>query len=155
MEISIRPYGESDLERVIEIWIEGGASTGLPPLPVMNTEKLRASIPEKVVNGSRLIYVACFQNEVVAFIVFWADRLDQLFVHPRFQRNGIGKQLLQFAQSIKPQGYWLYAIAANEGANRFYLREGLHPAGIEIEPELDIELVKYEWKPVGAFKVRH
>ena len=149
MDISIRPYGAPDLERIIDIWIEGHDSTGLPRIPIINAERLRSEIPERVNKGSHVIYVACSQNELVAFVIFWADRLDQLFVHPRFQRNGIGKKLLQFAQSVRPHGYWLYALAANDGANRFYQREGLQRIGTEIEPELGIDLVRYGWKPTG------
>lgn len=153
MEISIRPYRESDLERVIAIWIESWASTRLPPIPLLDPEKLRSgnrSIPEAMRKHSLLIYVACVGNDIIAFMVFWQDRLDQLFVDPHFQRKGIGKKLLQFAQTVRPHGFWLYAIAANKDAHRFYLREGLSQTGAEIEPELGIDLIRYEWRPTPA-----
>ena len=155
MEISIRPYHAPDMERVITIWMESSASTDLPTIPLLenNAEKLRfgdRSISEVIRKRNILIYVACIRDDIVAFVIFWGDRLDQLFVDPRFQRRGIGKVLLQFAMTIRPQGFWLYAIAANKDARRFYLREGLQQTGTEIEPELGIDLVKYEWRPTAT-----
>ena len=154
MEVSIRPYQESDLERIIAIWLEGWASSLLPFIPVrkrinsrITPERLRTSIPEKAKNGERLIYVACFQNDVVAFIIFWENNLDQLFVDARFRRKGIGKKLVEFAKAIRPQGFWLHTAAASRDANSFYLGVGLQHTAVELHPELELELAKYEWRP--------
>ena len=149
-DVSIRRYGDSDLEHVITIWLDGWASVRLPSFPVekcrINAEHLRSSIPERVNKGGQ-IYVASFQSEVVAFIVLRENNLDQLFVAPRYQRKGIAKKLLEFAREIRPRGFWLHTFAASEDANRFYVREGLRRTGSDIDPELGLELVMYEWRP--------
>ena len=152
MDVSIRLYNDSDLERVIAIWMEGWASTGLAfKPPILNAETLRTRIPEACTRGIVLIHVACVRTDVVAFIIFKDDKLDQLFVDPRFQRKGIGRKLVEFARATRPHGFWLTAAAASQGANRFYQREGLKLTGVVFDPELPgHEFARYEWKATNA-----
>lgn len=61
-------------------------------------------------------------------IVGWLDVrdgwVDQLHVRRSRLGQGHGKVLLDHAKALSPNGLKLYAFQVNEGARRFYAREG-------------------------------
>jgi ribosomal protein S18 acetylase RimI-like enzyme len=63
-------------------------------------------------------------GEIVAMLVLEAEWIDQLYVDPGFAGIGIGTQLLDFAKRARPQGLRLWTFVSNEGAQRFYERNG-------------------------------
>lgn len=85
-------------------------------------------------------------NEKDNFRAFWLDDaligvyflkndvLNILAVHPRYQRQGYGKEILQFClhhminEKQIPEVY-LYVIDKNEGAHHFYLNNGFTVTG--------------------------
>lgn len=62
-------------------------------------------------------------DRVVGFLARDGGEICALYVHPDAQGQGIGKALLDQAKSAQsPLTLWTFQ--ANEGAQRFYLREG-------------------------------
>ena len=145
MNVSIRPYEDSDLESIIEVLLRGWESSGVPYSSPHDAGTLRSKIPRGIERGLA-IYVAVFNALVVGFIFLNGEKLDQLYVDPNYQRRGVGRKLIEFVKGIRPSGFWLTAIAASHDARRFYEREGLRPICMEID--LGIEVMRYEWTPV-------
>src|SRR5262245_53941352 len=111
MNLSIRTYKDSDLERVIEIWLRGWQSANLDIRNPHDAEKLRSIIPKWIKEGV-LAYVAVVNRSVVGFVMLKGDALGQLYVDPNHQRKGIGKKLVDSAKQIRATGFWLTAIAS-------------------------------------------
>ena len=147
MSLSIRPYEDSDLERVIEVWLRGWDSAKLRVHSPHDAERLRSIIP-RWIEGGVLAYVAVVGTTVVGFVMLRGEELGQLYVDPDYQRKGIGRKLLEFTKQIRATGFSLTAIAASIDAMRFYEREGLLRTGMEIDRGSGIEVMRYEWRPV-------
>lgn len=52
------------------------------------------------------------------------DRLEQLYVVPEAQGQGVGTALLDLAKRLRPRGLQLWAFESNTAAHRFYERHG-------------------------------
>ena len=93
-------------------------------------------------------------NEVVGFAI--ADLLDNniwaLFVHPGFEKLGIGKKLLDemidwyFTQTDKI--VWL-GIAPKTRAEGFYRKAGWKEIGVHGKGEIKFEMTKELWRSLN------
>jgi GNAT superfamily N-acetyltransferase len=72
--------------------------------------------------------------------------LEQLFVAPGAQNNGIGKRLLDFAKAKLPGGFHLTTALASR-AGRFYEREGLIRGETSVNPRFGHAEVRFDWVP--------
>lgn len=69
------------------------------------------------------IYVWRQDGQICGFAGLQEQYLAGLFIHPDWQGQGIGSQLIKMLQQ-KKAGLTLHVFAENEGAVRFYLRHG-------------------------------
>jgi GNAT superfamily N-acetyltransferase len=83
----------------------------------------------------------------VAFMAMNKDFIDQLYIHPDYQRRGIGRALLDFARRLSPDHLWLYTLQINVGARAFYEKNGFvaEKFGISPPPENEPD-VEYHWR---------
>lgn len=77
--------------------------------------------------GSSYVYEQ--DGEIVGWVDVHNDWLDQLYCRRGSTGQGIGKQMVDFAKSLSPTGLQLWTFQVNEGARRFYAREGF----VEVE----------------------
>jgi GNAT superfamily N-acetyltransferase len=145
MEIVIRPYAEADFDAVTGVWFTSWESIGIGlPEPSLQTE-LRERFPREIAGGWS-VYVAATGVEIVAFLALQGNRLQQLFVAPSMQGNGVGKHLLDFVKAQRPGGFYLTTPTEGRAA-RFYEREGLKRGEVSIHPRFGHEVVRYDWYP--------
>jgi len=71
------------------------------------------------------------------------DFIDQLYIHPDYWRQGIGKMLLDFAK----ERLWLYTLQINVNARAFYEKNGFvaEKFGFSDPPENEPD-VQYHWR---------
>jgi GNAT superfamily N-acetyltransferase len=83
----------------------------------------------------------------VAFMAMEHDFIDHLYVHPDYQRQGIGVALLEHARSQSPQHLWLYTLQVNKNARAFYEKNGFtaEKFGVSPPPENEPD-VEYHWR---------
>jgi len=62
-------------------------------------------------------------DEIFGFIAFHEGWVDHLYIHPREQRRGLGRTLLQIAKE-RFSGLQLWTFQKNLGARRFYEGQG-------------------------------
>src|SRR5262245_58146239 len=95
------------------------------------------------------IWVVEEEGEVVGFAALEDNVLGYIYVHPRAQGRGIGTELLDKIKARRSGGFTLWTHQPNEGARRFYEREGL--VAVEFTDgagnEEKVPDVRYEWKP--------
>jgi ribosomal protein S18 acetylase RimI-like enzyme len=86
---------------------------------------------------------------LVGILVLDGEWIDQLYVDPDLTRAGIGAELIAVAQRERPDGLRLWTFVSNEGAQRFYLRQGFE----EVERrdgsrnEEGAPDIQYVWSP--------
>jgi GNAT superfamily N-acetyltransferase len=74
------------------------------------------------------VFVECevwgaFDGELIGFIAFREGWIDQLYVAPDRQRQGVGATLLQIAKAAS-SSLSLWTFQRNPGARRFYEKHG-------------------------------
>ena len=96
MDLKIRTYKHADMEDVIHIWKECGL------IRSWNNPKL--DIQRKVNTQKDLFFVGELSNKIIATAMFGYEGhrgwLNYFAVIPEFQKNGFGKQLLEFGEMI-------------------------------------------------------
>jgi putative acetyltransferase len=134
-DIEVRPAAAGELDSVAALWRESALAIDGPPQQVPPLEAMRRRIDAELQTGWAL-YVAMRGSQLVGMLAIKPAEawLDQIFVGPGEQRQGVGKALLDVAKQAMPHGFELRMAATNERAGRFYehegltrLREGVHP----------------------------
>ena len=74
-------------------------------------------------------YVFEDEGEVLAWLDVEPGWVHQLYCRRGSTGRGVGRQLLKFAKSLSPKGLELWTFQVNDGARRFYAREGF----VEVE----------------------
>ncbi len=143
MEISIRPLQEADLETVVDLWLKSS---------IKAHSFIEASFWEGQVNAMREVYipsadtwVADYEGMLVGFVSLNEEMLAALFVHPFFQGNGIGKQLLQFAME-QSDSLVLSVYKENKRAMDFYRKQGFEAVQEQVDKHTGMPEVIMVWE---------
>jgi GNAT superfamily N-acetyltransferase len=130
MKASLRSATPADAAAVAEVLVESRRAF-LPFAPSAHTPaEVRCWVAEQLIPCGNVHVVELHGNVVAAMAtseqhgVSW---IDQLYVLPGYERQGIGKQLLHFAHATLRPPIRLYTFQANSGARRFYERHGYEP----------------------------
>jgi ribosomal protein S18 acetylase RimI-like enzyme len=147
LQTIIRLARASEYDEVARVWMESWASTGLEDPSNFLLAKLRARVPMEIEKGWSL-YVADDNGKLAAMLALHLpDRyLDQLFVAPEYQGDGLGRQLLAFTRQHLPDEIWLRCVRENEKAWRWYEREGFVIEKEQVEPTTGRMMKYYRWR---------
>lgn len=98
------------------------------------------------------VRVAIMDNHPVGFMAIKNDFIDQLYIHPDFQRRGIGARLIEFARGASPDHLWLYTLKINTIARAFYEKQrfAAEKFGCSPPPENEPD-VEYHWRNRHAY----
>ncbi len=144
---TIRPARDDEYDAVARVWMSSWASTGLEGASEVLLAKLRARISQEIARGWSL-YVAEDEKRLAAMLALHLpDRyLDQLFVAPEYQAQGLGRKLLAFTRAQLPDEIWLRCAQGNEKAWRWYERDGFVLEKEAVEPITGFSMRYYRWK---------
>lgn len=144
----IREFRDDDFDAVTILWRvarekllpEGQTDTGHYFYEDQNY--LRGHVLKK-----NQVWVVDVGDRPVAFMAMENDFIDQLYIHPDFQRRGIGLELLNFARQQSPEHLWLYTLQVNVNARAFYEKNGFvaEKFGFSPPPENEPD-VEYHWR---------
>ena len=146
----IRPARPDEYEAVARVWMESWVSTGLEDASDALLAKLQARVRREIDNGWSL-YVADDDGRIAAMLALHLSEryLDQLFVAPDYQGQGLGRLLLGFTRKHLPDEIWLRCVRENEKAWRWYEREGFVFEKEQVEPTTGFVMKYYWWKKEG------
>jgi GNAT superfamily N-acetyltransferase len=143
----IRPALPHEYDEVARVWMESWVSTGLAEASNFLLANLRARVRKEIEDGWSL-YVADDGGIFAAMLALHLPKkyLDQLFVAPEYQGQGIGRQLLAFTREQLPNEIWLRCVRENEKAWRWYEREGFVHEKEEIASATGFMMKYYRWR---------
>ena len=133
-EISIRRFIESDASHASSLIRYCWESMHLGDYEAEGiASQLESTTPEKLfaLMESTKLYVAERNGEIIAFGGFDKERVRLLFIHPEFQRNGIGTLLLnKIISDARNDGLTRLDCNSTIYAVPFYLKNGFTPGEI-------------------------
>lgn len=120
----IRILQKADINSVADIWL----NTNIKAHNFISSQywKDNFELVKKMLSQAEVyVYEASNKNKIEGFIGLHGNYIEGIFVRSEAQSAGIGKQLLNFAKSIKQQLY-LSVYQKNTRAIKFYQRENFH-----------------------------
>ena len=142
----LRPAEPADVSEMAAVQMAARAAASMP-VNIHPEAEIVAFLARRL--GEDETWVAEVDREVAAYIRLTRTWLDDLYVHPRVQGQGIGGALLDLAMSLRPGGLGLYVFETNTPAQRFYAARGFvvtersdGSANEERAPDL-----RMEWMP--------
>lgn len=144
---SIRSARTDEYDEIARVWMNSWASTGLEDASNFLLAKLRARVPQEVERGWSL-FVADDDGKLAAMLAVHLPLryLDQLFVAPEYQGQGLGARLLAFTRTHLRDEIELRCVRENEKAWRWYEREGFMFEKEAVEPMTGFVMKYYRWK---------
>lgn len=117
----IRAFEENDLTAIMQIWLDTNlkAHYFIPKeYWTGNYEMVRSVLPQAEI----YVYENDVTKQIDGFIGLSNEYIEGIFVRESVQSNGIGKQLLEYAKSVK-SNMSLCVYQKNTRAIQFYQRE--------------------------------
>lgn len=145
--MKIRPYSPNDFDAVTKLW-RHARETAFPEFQRTKGHPFEKDCWyfENVILKENDVYVADIEGIAVAFMAIKDDFIDQLYVAPIHQRQGIGAALLEFAHTLSPERLWLYTFQINTNGRAFYEKNGFTATKFGVSPAPESEPdVLYEW----------
>lgn len=151
MPVAIRRAEPADANAITAV-LWGSRRASMPWLAERYTEAEARDWVGRVLLVTTMVWVAVEAGQVVAYAALDDSLLEQLYVAPSHQRQGIGTRLLTVAREAAGSPMSLYVFTKNQNARRFYERHGFIKVGQsdgsrneEGEPD-----VRYEWRRPAA-----
>jgi ribosomal protein S18 acetylase RimI-like enzyme len=147
-DFSIREYRDEDFDAVTILW-RIAREKAMPDFQRAKGHFFYEDqwyFQNRILNDNK-VWVVANESRSIAFMAIKDEFIDHLYVHPDYWRQGIGKQLLQFAREIQPEHIWLYTLQVNTNARAFYEKNGFvaEKFGISPAPESEPD-VEYHWR---------
>lgn len=117
--VNYRPYQTIDLDAVYQLLIGHGWQHRIIDIQFL----------EKLITSSQLVYVAEYRGQIIGFARAITDFLSNAYlsmmvIESRFQRRGIGGQLLQAIMAQAPSVTWVLRAGRGQGESKFFQSQG-------------------------------
>ena len=95
MKIKIRPFMPSEEDAVVQLWTDCGL--------VVSWNNPHRDIQRKLKVRSDLFFIGCVEDHIIATVMVGYEGhrgwINYLAVHPKHQRKGIARQMMEQAES--------------------------------------------------------
>ena len=127
-DVALRQAAPGD-GREIGALLDETRRVSMPYLPILHTPEEFAEFAEQRMVAQWDTWVAevgsaSGQPRIVGVMALNDEHIEQLFVLPPYQRQGIGTLLLARAKELQPARLTLWVFQANVQARAFYARHG-------------------------------
>jgi GNAT superfamily N-acetyltransferase len=119
----LRTAQPDDADAIAEIHI-AARREAMPWLPAIHTDDETRAWVARVVLPHQTVWVAETDGEIIGYVAVDGSELNDLYVRPGWQGQGVGSALLERAKALGPGELSLWAFQRNTGARRFYERHG-------------------------------
>lgn len=151
LNYQIRPYQEADRQKTVAMW-RASKRQAFPYVEVLqrHTAADDAFYFHSVMSQRCDIWLAASQDQILGMMAINGDLIEQLFVAPSAQGQGIGTALLEKAVQLSPERLRAYTFQKNRPARAFYEKHGFLIIGASLSPEPENEPdLEYCWMPGG------
>jgi GNAT superfamily N-acetyltransferase len=150
--VILRRYVDADLDAVVGLWWESWHSIRAGLVHPRPFDQWRTRWLTEIVPAQLVVVATNAKGAVTGFAAadVEASVLTQLFVGVNYKRRGIGRALLQWAQSVMPRGFMLRTLVANLASRSFYSEHGLSECGVQTSAVNGMETVEFRWNPMLA-----
>jgi len=101
-----------------------------------------------VILAKNTVFVAEADERAVGFMAIAGDFIDQLYVDPDRQHQGVGASLISSAKALSPLCLHLFTFETNARGRAFYEKHGFKATGFGISAPPESEPhVEYRWTP--------
>lgn len=147
---TLRPFAPDDLYPLVDCWFDTWHAAFQPRRHPRPIHLWRRRFRDEYLDQAE-VWLAPANDRVAAFLVLFPDArwLEQLFVHPDFQSQGLGSALVALAQFRCPQGLELDTAAENSPAREFYRRRGFQAQQAGFDPVTERLTLRYAWHGTG------
>lgn len=102
-------------------------------------------LTKSLINDNSIFLAVDDTDQVAGFIATDGEFVNQLYIHPDYQRQGIGSRLLALAKDRSSGKLSLYTFEINPGAQRFYEKHGFRIIGRGSDNEEQLPDILYRW----------
>lgn len=143
---TVRRASRDDAAAVAAVWWRARqAARPDIPTPVHGEADVARWIADVLIPGGQT-WVADIDHRVVALMALRDGWIDQLYVDPAWQGQGVGTLLVDHAKQQSASGLDLWAFQSNAGARRFYERHGFSAVAMtDGDNEEGAPDVRYRW----------
>lgn len=138
----IRAFTTADLDSILTLWLD----TNLTAHHFIDGTYWRSQFPMvKELLPQADIYIYEENGTIKGFVGLMEDYIAGIFISATAQSKGIGKQLLDYTKTLHEE-LSLHVYQQNEGALRFYQREGFAVLDNQVDQKTgEVELFM-KWK---------
>jgi len=123
-QLNVRSATGSDLDRITDLWLRARRrAVSTIPAPVHTDDEVRQWFADVVIPQRDVLVAVDPDGSLVGMLVLDDGWVDQLYVLPTAQNQGVGTKLLSVAQTAFPR-LSLWTFQRNPGARRFYEARG-------------------------------
>lgn len=126
----IRPLESPDIDEVLEIWLK--ASLGAHSFVAREFWESKLDAMRQIYLPASETYVFTDHEIIQGFLSLQGDMLAALFVSPACQGQGIGRELMQQAKTLRKRLY-LTVYRQNHAGIEFYKKCGFTVVGQQVD----------------------
>ena len=145
--MNIRLYTSADFDAITQLW-RRAREKAFPEFQRTkgHTFEEDCAYFQNVILQETDVWAIENNSLVVGFMAIREDFIDQLFVSPDHQRQGIGRRLLAHARTLSPKRLWLHTFQSNLTGRTFYEKNGFIATkfGVSLAPESEPDVL-FEW----------
>jgi len=145
--ISIRSYCQDDFAAVALLWRRAREET-FPDFQRTKGHTFEEDcvyLRDEILPNNQ-VWVAELDGQCAGFMAQRGNFIDQLFVDPAYQRQGVGQAFLVQARQLSPASLRLFTFQSNTKGRAFYEKNGFRPVKFGLSPPPENEPdVEYQW----------
>jgi ribosomal protein S18 acetylase RimI-like enzyme len=135
--MQIRQAAKDDYRRVAELHVL--ARYDMAYLPRVYSFASIEKWMRETVFLRQQVWVAEVDGSIVGYASLHDSFLTDLYVHPSYQRDGIGTALVTEVKESAPGGFNFWVFEANQDAIRFYKRHGARTVQVVTDGSQNVE----------------
>jgi len=153
--IDIVPFDVARAADIVTVW-RLSKERALAPYREHHSVAEQLAFLTEVLPKRAIIDVAidAANDRIAGFMAQAGESIEQLYLHPDYQRQGLGSRLLEIAKSRSPKRLHLYTFQRNLPAQAFYLRHGFREIGRGVAADEGLPDIEYVWEIGDSYLFR-
>ncbi len=147
LDFYLRLYDDNDLEPALALWLKAWQHAYSDIDFNARMEWWRNRWLNEMLPVNDVVCALDRENRLIGVVTITpaTGYLDQIYVDPDWQGEGVARALLDYAKTRCPEEVSLHVNQSNARAVGFYLREGFEITGEDVNPLSSLATYKMRW----------